>query len=232
MNPRKNFKSDLDARKGLFLQFGLVIALGLSWMAFEWRTYEGGLIDLGALDALTEDEDMLVTNRATPPPPPPPPAPIEIFKIVDNKIDIVELDLISTEIDDDATVEIMEVEAAEEVFNFVNVENKPVFPGCEDMAGEEARFNCFNVMTRQFIGKNFEFPEMARQMGIQGKVWVSFIIEKDGRITDVAVDRGVDKLLDEEAVRVVRMFPKMTPAKVGGRSVRMRYSLPINARLQ
>jgi protein TonB len=232
MNPRKNFKSDLDARKGLFLQFGLVIALGLSWMAFEWRTYEGGLIDLGALDALTEDEDMLVTNRTTPPPPPPPPAPIEIFKIVDNKIDIVELDLISTEIDDDATVEIMEVEAAEEVFNFVNVENKPVFPGCEDMAPEEERFNCFNVKTRQFIGKNFEFPEMARQMGIQGKVWVSFIIEKDGRITDVAVDRGVDKLLDEEAVRVVRMFPKMTPAKVGGRSVRMRYSLPINARLQ
>ena len=94
------------------------------------------------------------------------------------------------------------------------------------------RFNCFNIKTRQFIGKNFEFPEMARQMGIQGKVWVSFIIEKDGRITDVAVDRGVDKLLDEEAIRVVRMFPKMTPAKVGGRSVRMRYSLPINARLQ
>lgn len=231
MNPRKNFKSDLDARKGLFLQIGLVIALGLSWMAFEWRTYEGGLIDLGALDALTDDEDMLVTNRTPPLPPPPLPAPIEIFKIVDNKIDIVELDLISTEIDDDATVEIMEVES-EEVFNFVNVENKPIFPGCEDMATEEERFNCFNVKTRQFIGKNFEFPEMARQMGIQGKVWVSFIIEKDGRITDVAVDRGVDKLLDEEAVRVVRMFPKMTPAKVGGRSVRMRYSLPINARLQ
>ena len=227
MNPRKNFRSDLDARKGLFLQLGLVVALGLSWMAFEWRTYEGGLIDLGALDALTEEEDMLVTNRT-----PPPPATIEIFKIVDNKIDIVELDLISTEIDEDATVEIMEVEAAEEVFNFVNVENKPIFPGCEGMVTEEERFNCFNIKTRQFIGKNFEFPEMARQMGIQGKVWVSFIIEKDGRIADVAVDRGVDKLLDEEAVRVVRMFPKMTPAKVGGRSVRMRYSLPINARLQ
>jgi protein TonB len=232
MNPRKNFRSDLDARKGLFLQLGLVVALGLSWMAFEWRTYEGGLIDLGALDALTEEEDMLVTNRTPPPPPPPPPTPIEIFKIVDNKIDIVELDLISTEIDEDATVEIMEVDAAEEVFNFVNVENKPIFPGCEGMVTEEERFNCFNIKTRQFIGKNFEFPEMARQMGIQGKVWVSFIIEKDGRIADVAVDRGVDRLLDEEAVRVVRMFPKMTPAKVGGRSVRMRYSLPINARLQ
>ncbi|MFM6998197.1 MAG: energy transducer TonB, partial [Bacteroidota bacterium] len=218
--------------KGMFLQLGLVIALGLSWMAFEWRTYEGGVIDLGQLDAIIEDEEMLVTNRETPPPPPPPPAPVEVFKIVDNKIDIVELDLISTEIDDDAAVEIMEVEAVEEVFNFVNVENKPLFPGCEDLATEEERFNCFNTKTRQFIGKNFEFPEMARQMGIQGKVWVSFIIEKDGRITDVTVDRGVDKLLDEEAVRVVKLFPKMTPAKVGGRAVRMRYSLPINARLQ
>lgn len=232
MNPRKNFHADTDARKGLFLQLGLVIALGLSWMAFEWKTYEGGLMNLGDLDAVVDDEDMLVTNRETPPPPPPPPTPIEVFKIVDNKIDIVELDLISTETNMDDVVEIFTVNTEEEVFNFVNVENKPVFPGCENLATEDERFNCFNLKTRQFIGKNFEFPEMARQMGIQGKVWVSFIIEKDGRVTDVTVDRGVDKLLDEEAMRVVRMFPKMTPAKVGGRSVRMRYSLPINARLQ
>jgi protein TonB len=69
-------------------------------------------------------------------------------------------------------------------------------------------------------------------MGIQGKVWVSFVIDKDGKVTNVKVDRGVDKLLDEEALRVVRMLPKMAPAKVGGRPVKMSYTLPINARLQ
>ena len=73
---------------------------------------------------------------------------------------------------------------------------------------------------------------MAKQMGIQGKVWVSFIIEKDGKVSDITIERGVDKLLDDESLRVVNMLPKMIPAKVGGRSVRMRYSLPINAKLQ
>ena len=69
-------------------------------------------------------------------------------------------------------------------------------------------------------------------MGIQGKVWVSFIIEKDGKVSDIVIERGVDKLLDDESVRVVKKLPKMIPAKVGGRYVRMRYSLPINAKLK
>ena len=232
MNPRKNFGADLDARKGLFLQLGLVIALGFTWMAFEWKTYETGPMDLGTLEGVLEDEEMIITNRNTPPPPPPPPAPTLEFKIVDDKIDIVEIDLISTEIDDDAAIDILEVSTDDEVFSFVNVENRPVFPGCENLPTEDERFNCFNLKARQFIGKNFEFPEMAKQMGIQGKVWVSFVIDKDGKVTNVKVDRGVDKLLDEEAIRVVRMMPKMSPAKVGGRPVKMSYTLPINARLQ
>ncbi len=230
MQNRKSFKADLENKKGLFLQIGLVLALASVWTAFEWKTYKDGPGSLGDLEMTMDDEEVLVTQRNTPPPPAPP----EVLNIVeDDKVDIDELKMESTEISDDDVFELMEVDVDDgEVFNFVNVENKPVFPGCEDLATEDERFNCFNTKIRQFVGKKFEFPEMAKQMGIQGKVWVSFIIEKDGKVSDITIERGVDKLLDDESLRVVNMLPKMIPAKVGGRSVRMRYSLPINAKLQ
>jgi protein TonB len=82
------------------------------------------------------------------------------------------------------------------------------------------------------ISKNFKFPEMARQMGIQGRVFVNFVIEKDGSISNVTVARSVDPLLDDEAVRVVKKLPKFQPAKQRGKSVRMQYTVPINAKLQ
>ncbi|MGB0978834.1 MAG: energy transducer TonB, partial [Croceimicrobium sp.] len=80
--------------------------------------------------------------------------------------------------------------------------------------------------------REFKFPEMARQMGIQGRVYVNFVIERNGKITNVEVVRGVDPLLDDEAVRVVKMLPKLTPAKQRGKPVRMSFTLPINAKLQ
>jgi TonB family protein len=129
--------------------------------------------------------------------------------------------------------EIKEVDLAEEdAFNFINVESKPIFPGCEGLTTEDERFNCFNVKIRQFVGEEFEFPEKAKEMGIQGKIWVSFIIEKDGTVSNIIIERGVDKLLDEEAIRVMRKLPKFIPARIGGKIVRMQYSLPINARLK
>jgi protein TonB len=82
------------------------------------------------------------------------------------------------------------------------------------------------------IGKNFKFPEMARQMGIQGRVFVNFVIEKDGSISNVTVARGVDPLLDDEAMRVVKGLPRFQPAKQRGKPVRMQYTVPINAKLQ
>ena len=232
MNNRKTFKADLENKKGLFLQIGLVLALAIVWGAFEWKTYADGTNSLGDLDAFIDDEEVVITQRNTPPPPPPPPAPPEVITIVDDKLDIDELEMESTEIDNSDEIELIDEIVDDDIFNFVNVESKPIYPGCEDFATEDERFNCFNIKIRQFVGRKFEFPEMAKQMGIQGKIWVSFIIEKDGKVSDITIERSVDKLLDDESLRVVRQLPKMLPAKVGGRPVRMRYSLPINAKLQ
>ena len=143
MQNRKSFKADLENKKGLFLQIGLVLALASVWTAFEWKTYKDGPGSLGDLEMTMDDEEVLVTQRNTPPPPPPPPAPPEVLNIVeDDKVDIDELKMESTEISDDDVFELMEVDVDDgEVFNFVNVENKPVFPGCEDLATEDERFN-------------------------------------------------------------------------------------------
>ena len=131
---------------------------------------------------------------------------------------------------DASTFEFSDIEG--EIFDFSRAEKKPVYPGCEYYTTEEERFNCFNIKIRQFVGSKFEFPEMAKQMGIQGKIWVSFIIEKDGKVSNITIERSVDKLLDDEALRIVSQLPAMLPAKVNGRPVRMRYSFPINAKLQ
>ena len=121
---------------------------------------------------------------------------------------------------------------SDEIFNFAVVENKPVYPGCENLATEDEKFMCFNQNIMKHIGREFDFPELARQMGIQGKVYVNFVIEKNGRVSNVTIARGVDKLIDDEAIRVIKLLPRFTPAIQRGKPVRMQYTVPINARLK
>lgn len=114
------------------------------------------------------------------------------------------------------------------------VEELPIYPGCEAAvaASREEGFNCFNRMIMALVGRNVVYPKKARQLNIQGKVYVSFIIEKDGYVSNVKVERSVDPELDAEAVRVIKMMPRMEPAKMNGKPVRIRYAIPINFRLK
>ena len=84
---------------------------------------------------------------------------------------------------------------------------------------------------QKWISKNVKYPVLAMENGIQGKVYIQFVIEKDGSITDVKVVRGVDASLDKEAVRVVKAMPKWKPGKQRGKPVRVSYTLPINFQL-
>jgi TonB family protein len=135
-------------------------------------------------------------------------------------------------IDDIEVIEESEDAEDDKIFNFSSVENKPIFPGCENLVTEPEKFMCFNQNIMEHIGKKFEFPELARQLGIQGKVYINFVIEKNGKVSNVTIARGVDKLIDDEAIRVIKLLPKFTPAKQRGKPVRMQYTVPINARLQ
>ncbi|MEY2963184.1 MAG: hypothetical protein RL754_445 [Bacteroidota bacterium] len=235
MKSRKAAHVDGESRKGLFLLIGLTASLALTLFFLEFKSYEKGPADLGTVNFAEEEEIAIITNRVQPPPPPPPPAaPPEVIQIVENELEIEEVEFESTETDESEVIEIVEVveEAEEEIFNFAVVENKPIFPGCEKLATENEKFMCFNQEIMKHIGKNFEFPELARQMGIQGKVYVNFVIEKNGSVSNVTIARGVDKLIDDEAIRVIKLLPSFTPAKQRGKPVRMQYTVPINARLQ
>jgi protein TonB len=115
-----------------------------------------------------------------------------------------------------------------------SVEELPIYPGCEAAvaASREEGFECFNRMIMALVSRNVAYPKKARQLNIQGKVYVRFIIEKDGYVSNVEVARSADPELDAEAARVIRMLPRMEPAKVNGKPVRITYTIPINFRLK
>lgn len=235
MQPKKSEKADLENIRSLFLLTGLLTSLLLCIILIQWKTYDQSIADLGELDVEVDDEIIPITNRDLAPPPPPPPPPPEVIEVVEDDVELEEeLEIQTTETDMMEEVEVIEMEEEEsdEVLSFAVVESVPIFPGCEDSKNNDERKLCFQQKILQFVGREFKFPEMARQMGIQGKVYVNFVFEKDGSISDVKVVRGVDDLLDNEALRVVKSIPKVQPAKQRGKPVRMSFTLPINAKLQ
>jgi|TARA_B110000438_G_scaffold30960_1_gene30424 protein TonB len=213
------------------LAFALCVVLFISWQAIEYKSYEIQY-DLESLNVDDDDdEEIPITEQIkTPPPPPPPPAP-EIIEIVEDEEEIEETIIESTETDQEEIVE--EVEELEEEMDmdipFAIIEDVPLFPGCERVAKSQRR-KCFQEQIQKHINKNFRYPEIAQEMGIQGRVFVQFMIGKDGSISGIRT-RGPDKNLEREANRIIGKLPKMTPGKQRGRPVRVPFSIPITFRL-
>lgn len=112
-----------------------------------------------------------------------------------------------------------------------NIETRPpIFPGCEDLPVDQLR-DCLGRGIMNHIARNFVFPKEAREKSIQGKIFINMVIEKDGTIKDVTVKRGVDPLLDQAGVDVIKSLPRMQPALDEGQPVRIQYTVPINANL-
>ena len=105
------------------------------------------------------------------------------------------------------------------------IEDVPVFPGCETIE-VSGRRKCFQEKIQQHIANNFQYPPIAQEMGIQGRVYVQFIIDKDGTIVEIKT-RGPDKNLEIEANRIISKLPKMTPGMQRGKPVRVPFSIPI-----
>lgn len=236
MNPKKNPKHDLNRYSGLFFSFGLALTLFISWQAIEWKKYERTNYDLETLNVLEEEEEEIpITEQIkTPPPPPPlPPAP-EVIQIVEDEEEIEETVIESTETDQEEIIDVEEVDVAEEIVMedvpFAVIEDVPIFPGCEKVKKSERR-DCFQKKIDQHIRKTFRYPEIAQDMGIQGKVYVTFVIDKDGSIININ-SRGPDKNLTKEAERIIQALPKMIPGKQRGKAVRVPFSVPITFRLQ
>lgn len=203
----------------MLLNIGFTVSLLLVIAAFEWRTYDdSGLVDLGQVE--DDFEDIMEIPPTEQPPPPPPKIQLpEIVEVpdeeeIEEEIE-VELDVEVTEetvIEDIVFEEAPEEEVVEEVFTIV--EDQPEFPG-----GMAAFY--------KFVGDNMNYPSQARRMGIEGRVYVQFVVDKDGTVTEVKAVKGIGAGCDEEAERVLRTAPKFKPGKQRGRPVKVRMVLPI-----
>ena len=233
MEPKKNPKVDLAKNSALYLAIGLCLVLFLSWKMVEYKSYEKESVDIGMLTVDDDDEEEvpLTEQLKTPPPPPPPPAP-QIIEVVEDEEDVEETVIESTETTQEEVIE--EVEVLEEEVDvdvpFAIIEDVPLFPGCERVKKSERR-KCFQEKLDKHVLKNFRYPEIAQEMGVQGRVFVTFVIDRDGTITGIRT-RGPDKNLEKEAARIIGKLPNMTPGKQRGRAVRVPFSYPINFRLQ
>lgn len=219
MEKKKYASADLRTKSGLFFNVGLVISLLLIITAFEWKFYDSQkLVDLGQIEDSFEDI-MDIPPTEQPPPPPPKIQQPEIIEVPDDE-------KIEEEIDIDLDVEVTEESVIEEiVFEDEPEEEKTdqIFTIVEQQAEPAGGWDSFY----EFLGKNMKYPAQARRMGIEGKVFVTFVVEKDGSITDVKVLKGIGAGCDQEALRVIKAYPEWMPGKQRGKPVRVRMHQPI-----
>lgn len=228
MDIKKAKNVDLESRKAIFFEIGLVVALGVLFLAFEWRTdsaEKGGFNDQVNIEQI-EDEIIPITQQMLKPPPPPPQPPrvTDIIDIVEDDIDLTEkLDITDAEdVSENVTnptdydYEGYEGEYGDDEV-FVVAEHMPVFPPGD---------------VTKWLAKNTRYPPLAEQNGIQGRVFVKFVVEKDGSVSNVEIVRGADPSLDKEALRVVNSMPKWKPGKQRDKAVRVSFTVPINFYLQ
>lgn len=224
MEIKKTPKADLENRRALFTEIGLVVALLVVWGAFSYSTKEKAVASLGEDTQVVEVEDMVPITEETPPPPPEAPK----IPVLSDQIDIVEDDIkvddnfMSLEDDASLGVEIMdyveevkEEVVEEEAIPFQLVEEKPSFNG-----GDANEFS-------KWVNSKLQYPEIAKENGVQGRVTLQFTVNPDGSVSNVKVLRGVDSSLDKEAVRVVSMSPKWKPGKQRDRAVKVTYTFPV-----
>ena len=223
MDAKKTHKADLTKKTGLFFSIGMVVTLAVIITGFEWKSHDDSALvkNQGITEELEELLDIPPTEQ--PPPPPPKIQQPKVIEVPDEEEIEEEIEIeFDTEVEEDEVIEEIvineepEEEVAEEIFTIVEEPAMPV--------GGYAAFY-------KYVGDRMKYPTQARRMGIEGKVFVQFVIDKDGSITDVVAVKGIGAGCDEEAVRVVKGHPKWKPPKQRGQAVKQRIVLPITFKL-
>jgi periplasmic protein TonB len=229
MEKRKNENADIEKSRMSWRALGFVASLALLLAAFTWTSYAISVTSKLDFDtSLLEEEDIPV-NIITPPPPPPPPPQTSMIEIVDDD-EVIEEELQVEDLDLDENTEIEVIEQVEEEVEddtvFMIVENMPALGPCKDMRGDE-RHQCTQMEIIKYVTKNTKYPPIAKDAGIQGTVFVYFVVDKNGDVKDAKVLREVDPRLDKEALRVIQTLPKFEPGKQRGKPVSVQYTIPV-----
>ena len=226
MEEKKSPKANLENKKLMFTQIGLIISLAIAWLAFEHKSYDKREIDPSLLRTaeVVEEEMVDITKQEEQKP-----QPVEVPKqttqleIVQDDVEVEDIE-INADVDQNEVIEEyvpveVEEEDVQEQEIFQIVEEMPAYPGGDQKLME-------------YVAKNIKYPQIARETGIQGRVFVGFVVEPDGSVSNVKVLRGIGGGCDEEAMRVVKSMPKWKPGKQRGKAVRVSYMLPVNFKLQ
>ncbi len=221
MERKKNPKLILERKRGQFFLIGLTVSLAFVITAFEWRTPEKmGIIDRFDQD-IWDDADVIPITKI-PQPKPPPPKPIIPTKIEETKEEVkpppnLVVNIDETPIEIPAIPELTDEKVEETIFDVVEVMPSPA--------------NGLSEFYR-FLGQHIKYPKQARRMGVEGRVYVQFIIDEEGNLTHLEVARGIGAGCDEEALRVLALAEPWKPGKQRGRPVKVRMMVPIVFRLQ
>jgi len=237
MEIKKNARVNLENYSRLFLQLGLALALFIIYLALSIKSYDRTISTLtGSFnhDDVTEEVPITKQIEHIKPPPPPPAAP-EIINVVKNNTKVDEDVIASTESSEDVAIKpvklssikvVNEDEEVKDDIPFAFIENAPVFPGCKGTKAEKKK--CFSEKMTAHIKRNFN-SGIAQQLGLAPgikKIFIQFTIDKTGNITNIKI-RAPHKSLEKEALRVMKLLPKMTPGMQRNRPVNVRYVQPI-----
>ena len=217
MEEKKSPKANLENKKLMFIQIGMVISLLIAWLAFEHKNLlNREIVEDLEMTEITKQEEQK-------------PQPVELPKqttqleIVQDDVEVEDIE-INAEVDQQEVIEEyvpveVEEEEVQEQEIFQIVEEMPSFPGGE-------------AKLMEYVAKNIKYPQIARETGIQGRVFVGFVVEPDGSISNVKLLRGIGGGCDEEAMRVIKSLPKWKPGKQRGKAVRVSYQIPVFFKLQ
>lgn len=226
MEIKKKPEVDLESYRTILLLVGLILSLGIVVAALSYSKTENKIDKPEEAVAIVENEIMEITRQDEKPPEPPKKVEIKVITDVlnvvtndtkiDTKIDFAEF---TEDVDFIQTVAVEEEQIEEEQI-FVRVEKMPSF-----MGGDLATF-------RNWVMSKLRYPQIAQENGISGRVFLEFVVEKDGSLTKIRVLQSPDQSLSDEAVRVLKLSPKWTPGQQRSQSVRVKYTLPVDFRIQ
>ena len=226
MEEKKSPRANLENKKLMFIQIGLVISLLITWLAFEHKSYDKREIDPSLLNReVAVDEEMVEITKQEEQKPQPVEMPQQTtqIEIVDDNVETQDIN-INAEVEQTEIIEeyvapeVVEEEVVEtEIFQIV--EEMPQFPGGD-------------AKLLEYVATHIKYPQIARETGIQGRVFVGFVVEPDGSVSNVKILRGIGGGCDEEAVRVIKSLPKWKPGKQRGKAVRVSYQIPVLFKLQ
>jgi protein TonB len=224
MEEKKSPKANLENKKLMFIQIGLIISLAVAWAVFEIKSYDKmEFADVGRTVEVVEEEMVEITKQEQKPQPVEVPKQTTQIQVVEDDVEVEDIE-INADVDQNEVIEEyvapeIEEEEIQEAEIFTIVEEMPEFPGGTQKLAD-------------YLAKNIKYPQMARESGIQGRVFISFVVEPDGSVSNVNVMRSLGGGCDEEAVRVVKSMPKWKAGKQRGKPVRVSYILPVNFKLQ